>query len=318
MRATVALRRGVPAAALAAAAVLVPLNTTTGAGSGAPPADLVALAEADPAGVGARITDLERAAEESAARLGLAPRQPAALPATADGLATRLRAAERVGAFLASAREATPSRLPRTLPGREGASARVDAMRQSVRLGLRVAPAGTGWEDVTAWLAPRREALREEERPFAVPAKGSVTSLFGSRWGRAHEGVDVAGPSGSPIRAAASGRVVSAGTYYGYGLHVVIAHPDGLRTAYAHMSSLAVRAGKPVERGDVIGRMGASGNATGVHLHFEVHRGGVALDPLPYLPPLPLSPESGRTGVLIGTIGVPATWALTDGDTGAR
>ncbi|MGD9573024.1 MAG: M23 family metallopeptidase [Thermoleophilia bacterium] len=315
MRALVALRRGVPAVVLVAAPVLVSPDGAPGAGPPAPSAEVVALAKADPAGVAARVTALERGAEHRARRLGVAPRIPRPLPPTAEGLASRLQAAERVGAFLAAAREAPPSRLPRTLPGWAGASPRVDAVRHAVRLGLRPAratpPTDAGWADVAAWLARRREALRDEERPFGVPARGAVTSLFGPRWARAHEGLDIAGPAGTPVRAAAAGRVTAAGWYGGYGLRVVIAHPDGLSTAYAHLAAVRVRPGRKVARGAVIGTMGTTGFSTGIHLHFEIRRATVALDPMPYLPPLPLSPEARRgPGVLIGTVGVPATWAL--------
>lgn len=110
-------------------------------------------------------------------------------------------------------------------------------------------------------------------------ASRNVTSGFGWRWGRSHEGVDIAIGSGSPVRAAAAGRVEEAGAYGAYGLWVRIRHPGGLETRYAHNSRLTVQAGQWVEAGQIIAYSGMSGNATGPHLHFEIWKDGQPANP---------------------------------------
>jgi len=118
---------------------------------------------------------------------------------------------------------------------------------------------------------------------FIWPCDGVVTSGFGMRWGRMHEGIDIGCAYGSPNRAAAAGTVIYAGWMSGYGNLVVIDHGNGLSTAYAHGSSLAVRVGQSVSQGQTVSYVGATGHATGPHLHFEVRVNGVAVDPLQYL-----------------------------------
>jgi murein DD-endopeptidase MepM/ murein hydrolase activator NlpD len=118
---------------------------------------------------------------------------------------------------------------------------------------------------------------------FIWPVSGPVTSTFGWRWGRMHEGIDIAVPSGTPIRAAASGTVISAGWLGGYGNLIVIDHGGGLATAYAHMSGYAASTGLPVAQGQTIGYVGSTGHSTGPHLHFEVRVNGFPVDPLSYL-----------------------------------
>ncbi len=212
-------------------------------------------------------------------------------------MAYRVRALADVAAFLATRREAVRTRVADAAGARPGgATTRGAAVRHVARLGLGRLPARPAartdgqrrrWRDISRWLASRREVPRDVERPLSRPAEGPLESPFGPRWGRAHEGVDIGGgaTSGAPVRAAADGVVVSAGAHGGYGLIVVLRHADGLRTAYAHLSATGVAPGRPVARGAVVGRMGATGNARGVHLHFEVRRGGRAVDPLPYLLP---------------------------------
>ncbi len=115
------------------------------------------------------------------------------------------------------------------------------------------------------------------------PVSGPITSGFGPRWGRMHEGIDIAGSSGTPIAAAATGTVISAGWSGGYGQLVVLDHGNGLSTAYAHLSSISVSAGQTVPQGSAVGGMGTTGSSTGVHLHFEVRVNGAAVNPLGYL-----------------------------------
>lgn len=115
------------------------------------------------------------------------------------------------------------------------------------------------------------------------PVSGPVTSGFGRRWGRMHEGIDIAVPSGTPVAAAAPGRVIYAGWMEGYGNIVVIDHGGGVSTAYAHNSALAVVVGQTVATGTVIASSGSTGHSTGPHVHFEVRVGGSPVDPLAYL-----------------------------------
>jgi len=118
------------------------------------------------------------------------------------------------------------------------------------------------------------------------PLEGTLTSGFGYRWGRMHEGIDISVPEGTPIRAAADGTVILMQSEYesgGYGNYTCIDHGGGLSTCYAHQSSFATSVGASVNQGDVIGLSGNTGHSTGPHLHFEVRINGAATDPLGYL-----------------------------------
>jgi murein DD-endopeptidase MepM/ murein hydrolase activator NlpD len=116
------------------------------------------------------------------------------------------------------------------------------------------------------------------------PAYGPLTSPFGYRWGRLHKGIDIGAPYGAPIYAAAAGVVTYVGPKAGYGTLVLIRHADGTVTAYGHMSRYATSTGHRVDAGELIAYVGAAGDATGPHLHFEVRIGGsTPIDPRPYL-----------------------------------
>lgn len=119
---------------------------------------------------------------------------------------------------------------------------------------------------------------------FAWPLRGRLTSGFGPRGRRPHEGIDIAAPRGTPIRAAEAGRVIYAGRLGSYGNVVVLRHDTRYETVYAHARRLRVRPRRYVDRGEVIAEVGATGNATGPHLHFEVRRDDLPEDPLRYLP----------------------------------
>jgi murein DD-endopeptidase MepM/ murein hydrolase activator NlpD len=110
-----------------------------------------------------------------------------------------------------------------------------------------------------------------------------LTSGFGMRWGRMHEGIDIAAPTGTPIRAADSGSVEIAGYEGGYGNYTCIEHGGGLATCYAHQNSIGVSVGQTVAQAQIIGTVGSTGHSTGPHLHFEVRVNGQAVDPLGYL-----------------------------------
>ncbi|QII07501.1 M23 family metallopeptidase [Rhodococcoides fascians A25f] len=130
--------------------------------------------------------------------------------------------------------------------------------------------------------AAREAAAR---RPlFALPAQGTYTSNFGTRWGVLHAGVDVANAIGTPIYAVADGKVIDSGPAAGFGMWVRLQHADGTITVYGHIDSTLVTVGQDVMAGDQIARMGNRGFSTGPHLHFEVHLPGeVKIDPLPWL-----------------------------------
>jgi murein DD-endopeptidase MepM/ murein hydrolase activator NlpD len=117
---------------------------------------------------------------------------------------------------------------------------------------------------------------------FIWPVSGPITSGFGWRWGRMHEGIDIGAACGTPIRAAASGTVIYAGWMDGYGNIVIIDHGGGLATAYGHQSAIYVGGGS-VSQGQTIGAVGSTGHSTGCHLHFEVRVNGTPVNPLNYL-----------------------------------
>jgi murein DD-endopeptidase MepM/ murein hydrolase activator NlpD len=115
------------------------------------------------------------------------------------------------------------------------------------------------------------------------PVNGPVVSPFGMRWGRLHAGVDIAVPSGTPIRAADSGTVVLMGWVGGYGNYTCVQHTASMSTCYAHQSSFATSNGANVSQGQVIGYVGCTGHCFGDHLHFEVRINGSPVDPMGYL-----------------------------------
>lgn len=132
-----------------------------------------------------------------------------------------------------------------------------------------------------------REALERlrngPETGFAWPVTARITSSFGMRWGRMHEGVDLGVSTGTPVRAAADGVVKSAGWSGGYGRLLVIDHGGGWETYYAHLSEFRVAKGDMVRKGQVVARSGNTGRTTGPHLHFEIRRDNKPLDPLRFL-----------------------------------
>jgi len=143
--------------------------------------------------------------------------------------------------------------------------------------------------------ARRLEALQNFSGRFLWPTPGftRVTSGFGNRRNpfnrrvyQFHAGIDIAGPgiNGTPVVAAEEGFVTRAATGWngGFGTMVIITHGGGYQTLYAHLSSLNVREGNHVNRGDIIGRVGSTGSSTGPHLHFEVRRNGRSVNPMPY------------------------------------
>jgi murein DD-endopeptidase MepM/ murein hydrolase activator NlpD len=120
---------------------------------------------------------------------------------------------------------------------------------------------------------------------FIWPTKGTLTSGFGMRKKRKHEGIDIAAKKGTPIYAAAAGEIAFSGWGpTGYGKMIIVKHKYRLTTLYAHNSKLLVKKGTRVKQGQKISLMGSTGRSTGPHLHFEVRNNARAKDPLKYLP----------------------------------
>ncbi len=131
----------------------------------------------------------------------------------------------------------------------------------------------------------RERALRDAELRFRWPVRGKVSSGYGWRRGRKHEGIDIPARRGTPVLAAEGGRVIHSGRGLGaYGTVVIVKHGGHYTTVYAHNRRNLVGKGEFVEKGQVIGEVGSTGNASGTHLHFEIRRDRRADDPLRYLP----------------------------------
>lgn len=122
-------------------------------------------------------------------------------------------------------------------------------------------------------------------RAFDWPARARISSRFGARWGSMHYGLDIAVPVGTPVRAAADGRVTWSGPRGSYGNLVIIDHGQKVETRYAHNSRLVVKAGDTVKRGQIIAYSGNTGRSTGPHVHFEIRYRGTPVDPEKYLLP---------------------------------
>jgi murein DD-endopeptidase MepM/ murein hydrolase activator NlpD len=119
---------------------------------------------------------------------------------------------------------------------------------------------------------------------YVLPTDGRFTSGFGGRWGHQHEGIDLAAPIGTPIYAMTDGVVEEAGPASGFGLWVVLRHPDGTSTVYGHVNRMFVQVGQRVKAGEEIAEVGNRGESTGPHLHFEVWEpDGTKTNPVPWL-----------------------------------
>ena len=175
------------------------------------------------------------------------------------------RIARRNGASLAS--------LVRANPGLDPARLRPGSV---IRVPLR-----QGFLQGASWPSLGRE---READAFLWPVIGPVGSPFGHRNGRPHEGIDLEVPVGTPVRAAEFGRVLASGTLGSYGNIVAIRHSGTFVTVYAHNEANLVAKGDWVSRGQIIARVGRTGNATGPHLHFEIRRERRPRNPLYYLP----------------------------------
>jgi murein DD-endopeptidase MepM/ murein hydrolase activator NlpD len=156
----------------------------------------------------------------------------------------------------------------------------------------RTATADTNAKSPQAAALPARPALPRVDPDKTVlgdwvrPSAGGMSSCFCMRWGVMHEGIDLAGPLGSPIVAAGDGVVIEAGPSAGFGHWILIQHSNGDVSLYGHMYSVLVTVGEHVTAGQHIANIGSDGQSTGPHLHFGVMRGGnrsAYIDPVPWL-----------------------------------
>jgi len=141
---------------------------------------------------------------------------------------------------------------------------------------------------------PRRggKAARPEPATKGLldwPFRGVLYGRFGKKGREPHDGIDLAAPAGTPVQTAQEGTVLYAGEQKGYGLIVIVQHPNGIITLYAHNRDLRVKTGQTVRRSQVVATVGESGRTSGPHLHFEVRVDGKPVDPMDYLGPLPAS-----------------------------
>lgn len=147
------------------------------------------------------------------------------------------------------------------------------------------------WQALDTGAAPQKIRTASVSIPTLAPilSDRAMSSGFGMRVHpvlgglRAHKGIDMPAPTGTPIRASADGTVGKADWFGGYGLYVQLEHGAGMETRYGHMSRIAVAEGQTVHKGDVIGYVGSTGRSTGSHLHYEVRIAGEAVNPIPYL-----------------------------------
>jgi murein DD-endopeptidase MepM/ murein hydrolase activator NlpD len=130
----------------------------------------------------------------------------------------------------------------------------------------------------------QRKAKSEADLAFEWPARGGLSTCFGERHSRPHEGIDIMMPEGTSVHAAEAGKVIYSDWMGAYGKVVIVKHAGHYASVYAHNRKVLVEKGSFIERGDVIAESGSTGNATGPHLHFEIRRAERPEDPLLYLP----------------------------------
>ena len=166
----------------------------------------------------------------------------------------------------------------------EAAQAEVDAAERDRRRGVCFDNPRRPLDSDGSWIDCPAVGVVIPPSAVRWPLVDRVTSEYGPRWGRMHEGIDIAGTHGAPIDSAESGRVDYAGWIGGYGNTVIVDHGGGMSTLYAHMHGFAVEAGQTVSIGQVVGYVGNTGLSQGPHLHFEVRIHGAPVNPRTYLP----------------------------------
>jgi murein DD-endopeptidase MepM/ murein hydrolase activator NlpD len=171
---------------------------------------------------------------------------------------------------------------PLDLPALDAASeVDVQNLAKAVDIGRELARQASLIEAALAHGAP--EAKLYGEMPIVRPTIAHLTSVFGTRWGTAHEGIDLAGPIGTPIYAITDGVVEEAGPATGFGLWVVLRHTDGTQSVYGHVNRMFVKKGERVKAGEEIAEIGNRGYSTGPHLHLEIwDADGTKINPIPW------------------------------------
>ena len=239
----------------------------------------------------------------------LQPRQVASAPTTPADDPNYVRASGRIGSNLTDSlqRAGVPERIGREYVAILGRAMHLaDGLSVEDKFDLVYEPGGRGrllyvgldrvaradvellkWTDGKEVIWVNGDGVGgEQSQGMRMPVNGRVTSGFGSRFHpilgyvRMHAGLDLAAAYGSPIVAAADGRVVAAGWSGGYGNLVRIAHAGGIQTMYGHMSRIVAASGTVVHQGQLIGFVGSTGLSTGPHLHYEVLKGGRPVNPL--------------------------------------
>jgi murein DD-endopeptidase MepM/ murein hydrolase activator NlpD len=227
-----------------------------------------------------RVRDLRDQVKHTVERLRSAKLR---IEAARDAIA----AEEKALADARAAIQARQSELVAARRAREQALAKISGEERHLEGGLAAIQAKLA-EQLGSTSSPPLPAgpIRYGSGSLIWPVDGPVVSGFGMRWGQMHEGIDIAVPEGTPIRAVDAGTVVllqSESESGGYGNFTCLDHGGGLQTCYAHQSSQGVRPGQSVSQGQVIGYTGCTGHCYGPHLHFEVRVNGVPTDPLGYL-----------------------------------
>lgn len=162
---------------------------------------------------------------------------------------------------------------------------RLDARNPTITVGQKLIVPGGKKEipvpQVQVYRGPVPPGAKKGTGRFVWPTSGYLTQGFKAL----HRAIDIALATGAPIKAADTGYIVAAGwSNDGYGNYIVIDHGNGFQTLYAHLSKIFVKPGDVVGQGTIIGHMGSTGRSTGPHLHFEIRKGGIQLNPLSYLP----------------------------------
>jgi peptidoglycan DL-endopeptidase CwlO len=230
--------------------------------------DRVRTARADATATAKRLGTLEkkqtRLADEIEQRRNAVSRVRGQLVDRRDAYA-RVRSSKSVA--LASTRQSRHD-LEGDLAALEKENARIQAQLASAQNGSAPASAGP---------------IKPGSGGLIWPVNGPIVSPFGMRWGRLHAGVDIAVPSGTPVRASKAGKVLIAGWVSGYGNYTCIGHGGGLSTCYGHQERINVSVGQSVSQGQVIGLSDCTGHCFGPHVHFETRINGVPVNPMGYL-----------------------------------
>ncbi|AKF82315.1 peptidoglycan-binding protein [Myxococcus fulvus 124B02] len=195
---------------------------------------------------------------------------------------------------LAVGQELTIPGVERRVPVEAPEALAAEADPEPVRTSVETPPRRGGPVVARREEPPRRPVSRPGARPRLAtqgmidwPLKGVLYGRFGKKGREPHDGIDLAAPSGTPVKTAQEGTVLYAGEQRGYGNIVIVEHENRLITLYAHNRDLRVRTGQKVRRSQVIATVGESGKTSGPHLHFELRLDGKPVDPLDYLGPMP-------------------------------